>query len=124
MSFAGIKMDMHVHSNFSTRPSQWFLQKLNAPESFSEPKKIYKIAKSRGMHLVTITDHNQINGCLELADLKDTLAQELIEKGIKEEKILFYPRGIDTAWFNPVKRNGFWESKFQLKKDAYKLLYV
>ena len=52
-----MKIDLHLHSKFSTRPSQWVLQKLNCPESFTEPLRIYEEARRKGMGLVTITDH-------------------------------------------------------------------
>jgi glycosyltransferase involved in cell wall biosynthesis len=71
-------IDVHVHSKFSTRPSQWILQKIGCPECFTEPLKIYQIAKSRGMSHVTITDHNTINGALEIAHLPDTFISEEI----------------------------------------------
>ncbi|WP_029896443.1 glycosyltransferase [Desulfohalovibrio reitneri] len=66
-----MKVDPHVHSRFSTRPSQWILQKLNCPESFTDPMKLYRTAKRLGMDLVTISDHNTINGALEIAHLDD-----------------------------------------------------
>ncbi len=67
-----MKIDLHVHSKYSTRPSQWVLQKLGCPESFTDPAQVYKIAKERGMSLVTITDHNSISGALEIAHLPGT----------------------------------------------------
>ena len=72
------KVDMHVHSKFSTRPSQWILQKIGCPESFTEPLELYDIAKRRGMDMVTITDHNTIAGSLEIAHLPDTFISEEI----------------------------------------------
>jgi glycosyltransferase involved in cell wall biosynthesis len=71
-----MKIDMHVHSKFSKRPSEWILKKLSCPESFTDPAHLYTIAKKRGMSLVTITDHNTIDGCLEIADLPDTFISE------------------------------------------------
>lgn len=71
-----MKIDMHVHSKFSKRPSEWILKKLGCPESFTDPFHLYNIAKKRGMSLVTITDHNTIDGCLEIADLPDTFISE------------------------------------------------
>ena len=71
-----IKADLHVHSKFSKRPTEWILQKIGCPESFTEPLQLYKIAKQRGMSLVTITDHNMIDGCLEIAHLPDTFISE------------------------------------------------
>jgi len=50
--------DLHCHSKFSKHPSEWFLQRLGAAESYTEPDFIYQTAKSRGMDFVTITDHN------------------------------------------------------------------
>lgn len=50
--------DVHVHSKYSKRPSQWILKKIGCPECFTEPIDIYQIAKSRGMTHVTMTaDH-------------------------------------------------------------------
>ena len=46
----------------------------DSPESFTEPEDLYKQAKSRGMDHVTITDHDDIRGCLEpqISHPKDT----------------------------------------------------
>jgi len=60
------KVDLHVHSKYSSRPSEWFLQKLGAAESYTEPEDIYRILRKKGMDFVTITDHNQIGGALAL----------------------------------------------------------
>ncbi|GFK92781.1 Alpha-monoglucosyldiacylglycerol synthase [Fundidesulfovibrio magnetotacticus] len=80
-----MKIDLHVHSKHSTRPSQWFLQKLGCPESFTEPRKLYEIAKSRGMDLVTITDHNTIAGALEIAHLPGTFVSEEVTTYFPED---------------------------------------
>jgi len=71
-------IDVHVHSKFSTRPSQWVLKKIGCPECFTEPLRIYQIAKRRGMSHVTIADHNTIDGALEIAHLPDTFVSEEI----------------------------------------------
>ena len=60
------KVDLHCHSKFSDVPSTFLLKAYNSPESFTEPEDLYKQAKSRGMDYVTITDHDDIRGCLEL----------------------------------------------------------
>lgn len=77
-SAQGFRMDVHVHSKHSRGSSQWLLHKLNCPESFSEPKCIYDRAKSQGMDLVTITDHNSLAGSLDIAHLDDTFLSEEI----------------------------------------------
>ncbi len=56
------KIDLHVHSKYSEHPSDWFLQRLGAKESYTEPEHIFLTAKNRGMDFVTITDHNRIEG--------------------------------------------------------------
>ncbi|MFW6286716.1 MAG: PHP domain-containing protein, partial [Candidatus Sumerlaeota bacterium] len=63
-----MKIDMHCHSKFSERPSIWMFKKIGCAESYTEPDEIYRIAKRRGMDAVTLTDHNSINGALEIAD--------------------------------------------------------
>jgi len=61
------KVDLHLHSRFSDRAAEWILRRLNFPDSYSEPLELYLTLKSRGMNFVTLTDHNCIEGCLELA---------------------------------------------------------
>jgi glycosyltransferase involved in cell wall biosynthesis len=61
-----IQADMHVHSRHSRHPSEWFLQKLGAQESYTDVEDVYRTAKARGMTYVTLTDHNTIDGALEL----------------------------------------------------------
>jgi glycosyltransferase involved in cell wall biosynthesis len=80
-----MKIDLHVHSKYSTRPSHWVLQKLGCHECYTEPLALYRIAKERGMSLVTITDHNTIAGCLEIAHLPGTF--------ISEEVTTYFPDG-------------------------------
>ena len=60
------KVDLHVHSSYSEHPSDWFLQRLGAGESYTNPLFIYRTMKERGMDYVTITDHNRIDGALLL----------------------------------------------------------
>ena len=71
-------IDLHVHSRHSTRPSQWVLQRMGCPESFTKPRMIYDLAHARGMDLVTITDHNTIAGALEIAHLPGAFVSEEI----------------------------------------------
>jgi glycosyltransferase involved in cell wall biosynthesis len=59
-------VDLHVHSKYSNHPSEWFLQRLGASESYTEPETIYQTARQRGMDFVTVTDHNRIEASLEL----------------------------------------------------------
>jgi predicted metal-dependent phosphoesterase TrpH len=38
---------------------------LKSRDCYSPPHEVYRVAKARGMDLVTITDHDSIDGCLE-----------------------------------------------------------
>ncbi|SHJ17273.1 Glycosyltransferase involved in cell wall bisynthesis [Malonomonas rubra DSM 5091] len=60
------RVDLHAHSKYSNHPSEWFLQRLGASESYTEPEAVYKMARSRGMDFVTVTDHNCMRASLEL----------------------------------------------------------
>ena len=61
--------DLHVHSRYSDRPSERALARVGAPESYTDPRLIYRRCRERGMALVTITDHDTIDGALEIAHL-------------------------------------------------------
>ena len=63
-----LKADLHVHSKYSERPSEWILQTIGTKESYTKPEYIYKKCKEKGMDLVTITDHNRIDGVLKLKE--------------------------------------------------------
>ena len=67
-----IKADLHVHSKHSDRPTEWFLRRIGAPECFTEPADVYRICRQKGMDYVTISDHNCIDGALEIANLPGT----------------------------------------------------
>ncbi|QJB58402.1 glycosyltransferase [Pseudodesulfovibrio sp. zrk46] len=97
MGDSRFKVDMHVHSKFSTRPSQWILQKIGCPESFTEPASLYAIARERGMDLVTITDHNTINGCLEIAHLPGTFVSEEITTYFPEDRCKLHVLAYDIS---------------------------
>lgn len=63
------RADLHVHSKYSDRPSEWILRRVGAPECYTPPKAVYETARRRGMQFVTISDHNCIDGALEIAHL-------------------------------------------------------
>jgi glycosyltransferase involved in cell wall biosynthesis len=67
------------------RPSQWILQKLGCPECFTEPAEVYRIARRKGMDLVTITDHNTISGSAEIAHLPGTFISEEVTTYFPED---------------------------------------
>ncbi len=72
------KADLHVHSSYSNKPTYWAMRKFNVPESYTSPLHLYKTARERGMDYVTITDHNAINGALDIGHLPGTFVSSEI----------------------------------------------
>jgi len=66
------RADLHVHSKHSNQPSEWILRHFRAPESYTEPLEIYRLCRERGMDFVTISDHDSVDGALEIAHLPGT----------------------------------------------------
>lgn len=62
------RCDLHLHSSASLTTGQWFSQYFQAPESYADPREQYELCRARGMSLVTLTDHDSIEGGLELVD--------------------------------------------------------
>lgn len=67
-----MKLDMHVHTRFSGQTTIFPLS-LVMKESYNTPEGVYRRAKARGMDLVTITDHDRIDGALTIADRPDVI---------------------------------------------------
>ena len=61
-----LRADLHVHSYHSGYTGHF--QFLRTRDCYSSPEAVYRVAKSRGMDVVTITDHDSIDGCLEFLD--------------------------------------------------------
>ncbi|ERP30888.1 glycosyl transferase group 1 [Chitinivibrio alkaliphilus] len=61
-----MKADLHCHSQYSKHPSDWFLQRIGSAESYTTPDQIYHRMKERGMDFFAITDHNTMEGSLQL----------------------------------------------------------
>jgi glycosyltransferase involved in cell wall biosynthesis len=66
------KVDFHLHSYASNVTDYYAANALSLPESYSEPAEVYALLKERGMTLVTLTDHNSIDGVRELLDAGKT----------------------------------------------------
>jgi predicted metal-dependent phosphoesterase TrpH len=67
-----MKLDTHVHTRHSGNTSIRPLQRVMR-ESYNTPARVYEIAKARGMHLVAITDHDEISGAQALAGRPDVV---------------------------------------------------
>jgi hypothetical protein len=55
---------------------EWYTRFFGCPESFAEPARQYELCKARGMSLVTLTDHDTIEGGLTLLDRPDFFLSE------------------------------------------------
>jgi predicted metal-dependent phosphoesterase TrpH len=57
-----LKADMHCHTYHSGLTGH--MKAFEPMDSYNSPEELYQLAKKRGMDLVTITDHDSIDGCL------------------------------------------------------------
>jgi glycosyltransferase involved in cell wall biosynthesis len=72
------RCDLHIHSRHSARSEEWLFRRLDFPDSYSDPKTLYEQLLQRGMDYVTITDHDTIEGCLQIAHLPRTFLSEQV----------------------------------------------
>ena len=70
-----MRSDLHVHSRYSGPVDLPVLRHLGR-ECYSEPKEVYEQARRRGMDLVTLTDHDSIEGALEIAGMPGVFVSE------------------------------------------------
>lgn len=80
------KVDLHLHSRHSDRSAEWLLRRLDFPDSYSRPEALYEALRKAGMQFVTLTDHNQIAGCLEIAELPGVFLSEQISTRFPEDR--------------------------------------
>jgi len=109
------KADLHVHSSHSNKPTYWAMRKFSVPESYTSPRYLYKAARERGMDFVTITDHNTINGALEIGHLPGTFISSEItahfpENGCKVHVVVLH---ISEEQFRAI---------LELRKNVYELV--
>jgi len=72
------RCDLHIHSRHSARSEEWLFRRFDFPDSYSDPKQLYDQLLKRGMDYVTITDHDSIDGCLQIAHLPRTFISEQV----------------------------------------------
>lgn len=110
----GARCDLHIHSKYSDRPSEWFLRRIGAPESFTEPAEVYRRCRAAGMDYVTISDHNCIRGAMEIADLPGVFISAELTTYFPEDrcKIHCLVSGITARQFDELQ---------VLREDIYTL---
>ena len=71
-----VRADLHCHSTASQVSKLGIQRSAGLPECATPPEEVYELAKRRGMDFVTITDHDTIDGVLEIADRPDVFISE------------------------------------------------
>lgn len=71
-----VRADLHCHSTASEVAKLGIQRSVGLPECATPPNEVYELAKRRGMDFVTITDHDTIEGCLEIAEHPDAFISE------------------------------------------------
>jgi glycosyltransferase involved in cell wall biosynthesis/predicted metal-dependent phosphoesterase TrpH len=70
------RADLHCHSSASEVSRLGVQRAVGLPECATPPEEVYELAKRRGMDFVTITDHDTIDGVLEIAERPDVFVSE------------------------------------------------
>src|SRR5262245_3934126 len=81
------RCDLHVHSVYSTDSGNFALRKARLGESYTSPDRVYETCLRRGMTLVTITDHNTIEGALRIAERPNTFISEEVTTRFPEDDV-------------------------------------
>ena len=79
------RVDLHCHSTASAVGKLGVQRALGLPECATPPEEVYELAKRRGMDFVTITDHDTIDGALEIADRPDVFVSEELTVSFRGE---------------------------------------
>jgi glycosyltransferase involved in cell wall biosynthesis len=81
------RCDLHVHSVHSTDSGNFALRRARLGESYTRPERVYETCLRRGMTLVTITDHNTLDGALRIADRPNTFLSEEVTTRFPEDDV-------------------------------------
>jgi glycosyltransferase involved in cell wall biosynthesis/predicted metal-dependent phosphoesterase TrpH len=100
------RIDLHVHTKHAGRFKPFALQRLEVDESHTEPKDLYERLLARGMSMVTVTDHDSIQGCLEIAHLPYTFISEEVSARFPENGCIIHvlTYGITEAQHDELQR--------------------
>ena len=108
------RADLHVHTRHSRVNGN--VPFLRSRDCYSDPFDVYALARRRGMDIVTITDHDSIDGCLEIRsrypDAPDFLMGEEVSCWVPDTDLEVHLGVYGTserihADLQPLRRNVF-----------------
>jgi len=96
---ASATADLHCHSSASGPNGNWWYAQLGIADCKTPPEEVYAQAKAAGMTFVTLTDHDAIDGALELAHHPDFIVGEEVtvvfaDDGVRIDVVVL---GLDKA---------------------------
>jgi glycosyltransferase involved in cell wall biosynthesis len=116
------RCDLHIHSRFSARSEEWLFRRFDFPDSYTDPRELYRLLRKRGMDFVTITDHDTIDGNLEIAELDQTFISEEVTTYFPHDpcKLHLLVWGISEAQHSEIAtlRENIFELQSYLQKAA------
>jgi len=81
------RCDLHVHSIYSTDSGNYALRRARLGESYTQPERVYRVCRERGMTHVTISDHNTLEGALRIAHEPDTFLSVEVTTRFPEDEV-------------------------------------
>ena len=100
---SGARADLHCHSAASEISKLGVQRGAGLPECATPPEEVYALAKRRGMDFVTITDHDTIDGVLQIADRPDVFISEELTTWFKGE-----PQAVHVLCFGITPADHDW----------------
>ena len=110
---ATTRVDLHCHSTASEISKLGIQRSLGLPECATPPEEVYELAKRRGMDFVTITDHDTIDGCLDIADRDDVFISEELTAWFRGE-----PQAVHLLCFGITPDDHAWLQEHNRDLDA------
>jgi glycosyltransferase involved in cell wall biosynthesis len=116
------RCDLHIHSRFSARSEEWLFRRFDFPDSYTDPRELYRLLHERRMDFVTITDHDTIEGNLEIAELPHTFISEEVTTYFPHDpcKIHLLVWGISEGQHSEIAalRDNIFDLQSYLQKQA------
>ena len=97
------RADLHCHSTASQLSKLGVQRSAGLPECATPPEEVYELAKRRGMDFVTITDHDTIDGALEIANLPGAFISEELTASFSGE-----PQAVHVLCFGITPTDHEW----------------